>query len=346
MDNHFQAEFHSSERASVPPSPFKRTVNFPGGSPGLLMQTPMRHGRDSPSIYEDDNRIKSGDRRSSSRYKRSNDPNIERGQGVTWKNSPTWPAPVPNGFIPFQHGPPAPGFHSSIQHFPPPSLFGARPYMDINQTGIPYHMHEVADRFTGHSHPFGWHHPADDSCPPQMQGWDGSNSFYGDKSQGYVRPDWDQNRHLVGGRGWALNAEMWRGQSVNMNPELSANQEVADESRGAYSSLQPKGDVDHLQHVSGDADQLKQYNDPPDEKSKDASIETKVGRTSLPYKRLNDNGQTLSTYLSRIEISADLTYPELYKDIMNILAAGNSTGMYSSSVDENAKVLFYFDSLL
>lgn len=338
IDNHFQADFHNCERVSVPPSPFKGTVNFPGSSPGhLLSQPPMRHGRDSPSIYEDDNRIKSVDRRSSSRYKRNNDANIERGQGVTWKNNPTWPAPVPNGFIPFQHGPPAPGFHSGIQHFPPPSLFGARPYMEINQTGIPYHMHEVADRFTGHGNPFGWHHSADDSCPPQMQGWDGSNSFYGDKSQVYVRPDWDQNRHLVGGRGWALNAEMWKGQSASMNVELSVNQEVADESRGEYSSQPPKGEGDHLQHVSGDASHLKQYNDPPDDKSIEASIETKIGRTSIPCKRLNNDNQSLSTYLSRVEISADLMHPELYKDITNILTAGNSTGIYSASMEENAK---------
>lgn len=176
-ENHFQADF---QHVSVPPSPFKRAGNFSGGSPGhILSQPPMRHGRDSPSLYEDDNRNKSGDRRSNSRYKR-NDPNIERGQGMPWKNGPAWPAPVPNGFIPFQHGPPAPGFHSSIQHFPPPSLFGARPYMD---SGIPYHMHEVAERFTGHGHPFGWHHPAEDACPPQMQGWDASNSIFGDKSQ-------------------------------------------------------------------------------------------------------------------------------------------------------------------
>ncbi|XP_020595881.1 uncharacterized protein LOC110035896 [Phalaenopsis equestris] len=336
-DNHLQADFHNSERVSVPPSPFKRTVNFPGGSPGhLRSQTPMRQGRESPSIYEDDNRIKSGDRRSTSRHKRNNDPNIERGQGVTWKNSSAWPAPVPNGFIPFQHGQPAPGFHSGIQHFPP-SLFGARPYMEMNQTGIPYHMHEVADRFTAHGHPFGWHHPADDSCPPQMQGWDGSNSFYGDKSQVYVRPDWDQNRHLVGGRGWALNAEMWRGQPGNMSVELSVNQEGADESRGAHCSLQPKTEVDRLQHLSGDASQLKQYTAPPNDKSVEASIETKLAKTSLPYQGLNNNSQSLSVYLSRLEISADLVYPELYKDIRNILTAGNSTVICTSSMDENTK---------
>lgn len=336
-DNHSQADFNNSERVSVPPSPFKRTTNFPGGSPGHpLSQTPMRHGRDSPSIYEDENRMKSVDRRSSSRFKRINDPNVERGQGVTWKNSPTWPAHVPNGFIQFQPGPPAPGFHSGIQHFPPSSLFGARPYMDINQTGIPYHMNEGADRFAGHGHPFGWHHPADDSCHPQMQGWDGSNSFYGDKSQLYVRPDWDHNGHLVGGRGWpSLNAEMWRGQSPSMTAEFSVNQEVADESRGAYSSLQPKSEVNHLQHVSDDAILSKQYKDPPDDKSvaAAASIKTKLGKTS--YKRLDNSCHSLIAYLSRVEISSDLMHPELYKDVRNILTAGNS-------IEENAEVPFIF----
>ncbi|KAI0492007.1 hypothetical protein KFK09_026272 [Dendrobium nobile] len=338
MDSHFKADFHNSERFSVPPSPFKRTVNFPGSSPGhLLSQPPMRHGRESPSIFEDDNRIKSGDRRPTSRYKRNNDPNIERGPGLTWKNNPTWPAPVPNGFMPFQHGPPAPGFHSGMQHFPPPSLFGARPYMELNQSGIPYQMHEVADRFTSHGHPFGWHHPVDDSGPPQMQGWDGSNALYGDKSQVYMRPDWDQNRNLVGGRGWASNAEMWKGQSASMNVEFSVNQEVADESRGAYSSLQPKNEADHLQHVSDDVTHLKQYNDPPDGKSIGASVDTKLGRSSIPSKSLKNNSEFLSAYLSRDEISAELTHPELYKEIENILTARKSTGIYATSMVENAK---------
>lgn len=287
----------------------------------------MRHGRDSPSIYEDDNRLKSMDRRSSSRFKRINDPNVERG---TWKNNPTWPTHVPNGFIPFQPGPPAPGFHSGIQHFPPSSLFGARPYIEINQSGIPYHMNEAADRFTVHGQPFGW---------------DGSNSFYGDKSQLYARPDWDHNGHLVGGRGWAMNAEMWRGQSPSMPAEFSVNQEVADESRGAYSSLQTKSEVDHLpKHVSDDAIHLKQYNDPPDDKSIAASIKTKPVKTS--YKRLSNNRHSLLTYLSRLEISSDLMHPELYKDVRNILTAGNPTGMYSTSMEKDAEVSFIFDVLL
>ncbi|KAK8956154.1 hypothetical protein KSP40_PGU018675 [Platanthera guangdongensis] len=330
-ENHFQADF---QHVSVPPSPFKRAANFSGSSPGhILSQPPMRHGRDSPSLYEDDNRIKSGDRRSNNRYKRNNDPNIERGQGMAWKNGPAWPAPVPNGFIPFQHGPPTPGFHSGIQHFPPPSLFGARPYMD---SGIPYHMHEVAERFTGHGHPFGWHHPAEDACPPQMQGWDASNSIFSDKSQSYGRPGWDQNRHLVGGRGWELNPEMWKGQNSSINTEFPAPQDPADEST-VHSNLKNKSEVDQLQHVSGDAVHLKQCVDPPDTKSAEVSTDTELRKTLLISKKLDNNIQCLSSYLSKIDISVDLVHPELYKDIKNILMAGNSTVISDASMDEKAK---------
>ncbi|KAK8935806.1 hypothetical protein KSP39_PZI013622 [Platanthera zijinensis] len=330
-ENHFQADF---QHVSVPPSPFKRAANFSSSSPGhILSQPPMRHGRDSPSLYEDDNRIKSGDRRSNNRYKRNNDPNIERGQGMAWKNGPAWPAPVPNGFIPFQHGPPTPGFHSGIQHFPPPSLFGARPYMD---SGIPYHMHEVAERFTGHGHPFGWHHPAEDACPPQMQGWDSSNSIFSDKSQSYGRPGWDQNRHLVGGRGWELNPEMWKGQNASINTEFPAPQDPADESI-VHSNLKNKSEVDQLQHVSGVAVHLKQCVDPPDTKSAEVSTDTELRKTLLISKKLDNNIQCLSSYLSKIDISVDLVHPELYKDIKNILMAGNSTGISDASMDEKAK---------
>ncbi|PKA58955.1 hypothetical protein AXF42_Ash001048 [Apostasia shenzhenica] len=341
-DSHFQAEMKNNEHASVGQSPFKRTGHFPGSSPGhLLPQPPVRHGVDSPS-YDDDSRIKSGDRRSSSRYRRGNDSNTERGQGMAWKNGPTWNSTVQNGFIPFQHGPPAPGFPSSIPHFPPPSLFGARPYVEMNQSGIPYHMHDVADRFPGHGHPFGWHHPVDDSCPPQLQGWDG-NSLFGDKSQLYGRPNWDPNRHLTGGRGWELNAELWKGQNANMSPEISAPQkELAEESRGANACLESHSDVDHLEHVPDDATPMKRYNDPQnprDNNSLEVSLGKKFEKTSLPLKKAKDDNRILCNYLAKIEISDELVHPDLYKQLSGLLSTvGGSAGIDNTPNDADSKI--------
>ncbi|KAH0448746.1 hypothetical protein IEQ34_022546 [Dendrobium chrysotoxum] len=332
MENNSQADLQMPEGASASPSLFKRTNHFPASSPGHLIPQPPRRAMDNSSTYEDDMRITSGDCRSNGRY-RSCDPNMERAQGGAWKNGPNWSAPLPNGFIPFQPGHPAPGF--TMQHFPPP-LFGSRPYVEINQTGIPYHMHEVADRFPGQGHPFGWHHHVDDSCPPQIHGWDGGNSLFGDKSQVYRRPDWNRNRHLIGGRGWELNAEILKGQSSSI-AEFSSPQEQTDESRGAYPNLESNSGVENLRHASDAAAHVKQLNDPPDNKSVEACLETKLKRTSQFQKKFSGDSLNLYNYFSKIEISADLMHPELYKEVKDLLASVNFTDIYNVSKDEDAK---------
>ncbi|XP_020694807.1 zinc finger CCCH domain-containing protein 13 isoform X2 [Dendrobium catenatum] len=334
MENNSQADLQMPEGASASPSPslFKRTNHFPASSPGHLVPPPPRRGMDNSSTYEDDMRITSGDCRSNGRY-RSCDPNMERAQGGAWKNGLNWSAPLPNGFIPFQHGHPSPGF--TIQHFPPP-LFAARPYPEINQTGIPYHIHEVADRFPGQGHPFGWHHHVDDSCPPQIHGWDGGNSLFGDKLQAYRRPDWNRNRHLTGGRGWDLNAEILKGQSSSI-AEFSSPQEQTDESKGAYPNLESNNGVENLRSASDVAAHVKQLNDPPDNKSVEACLETKLKRTSQFGKKFSGDSLNLCNYFSKIEISADLLHPELYKEVKDLLASVNFTDIYNVSKDEDAK---------
>ncbi|KAK8939701.1 hypothetical protein KSP40_PGU020729 [Platanthera guangdongensis] len=328
-DNQFQADFHT-EPASVILEPFKRVNHFPGRSPGqLIPQSSMIHVMTNPSICEDDMRIKPGDCRSNSHH-RNCDSNIEKGQRMDLRTGPTWSAPNLNGFIPFQQRPPAPKFYPSVQHFPP-SLFGARPHMEMNQTRIHYNVHEVADRFPGEHNYSGWHHPIDNSVLPQMNEWDGNSSPFGCKSQPYGRSDWNQNRHLMGSLG-----ETWKGQNPNMF-EIPSPREVGDESRNVYPSLESNSEVDHFVHASHAAAQTKQLSDPPYNKSKEASAESKLNSFSQLPKILRDDSKYFCSYLSKIEISTDLIHPELYKEITNLLTSVNSTTIYNVSKDEGAK---------
>ncbi|KAG0454734.1 hypothetical protein HPP92_024026 [Vanilla planifolia] len=312
------------EHVSVSQSPFKRSGHFSSTSPvHIPAQPPVRHSIESPSIYADESRIKSADRRSNGHSRRIIDPNIERGQqGMAWKNGPTWPSAVPNGFIPFQHGPPAHGFHSALQQFPPPSLFGARPYIEMNQSGFPY-MHE-SDRFSGHGHPFGWH-PTDDSCPPQLQGWDANNPLFGDKSKVHVRPDWDPNRHLLGGRGWDLNTEMWKGQNPNLNVESSAAHEMVEKPWTSFPGMLSKsnGEEEHLQLAQDGTTHLKQLSNSPDNNSRETTLEIEHEKAHLPGKTINDDRQNLCNYLSKIDVTFDLVPPELCEEIRSLLLPCN-----------------------
>lgn len=333
MDSNSQADLRISNRASASPSLFKPN-HFSGSSPAdLLPQPPMRRRMNGPSAYDDGMRVRSGDRRSNSQQRRNCGQNMERGQGAAWKNGPIWPGPLANGFIPFRHGPPAPGF--SMQGFSPLSLFGARPYMEMNRPGVPYHMHEIANQFSCQVHPFAWHHPVDVSCLSQMNGWDGVNSRFGDNSQVFGGPDWNQNKHLIGGQ--ELNAEMLKGPSSTM-AEFSSPPELTNGSMVAYPSLESNSKVENFQHASNAAAHVKQLNNPPpDNKTIESCTETKPKWAPQFQKKLDGDRLNLFNYLSRIEISEDLTHPELYKEVKDILAPVNSAGIYNVSKNEEAK---------
>lgn len=306
---------------------------LPSRSPSLPPLPPFRHGLDSPSVLtpsEDDARG-TADRKSNNRFRRTGDPSMGRGQGNAWKGVPTWPSPVSNGFIPFQHGLPPGGFHAVMQQFPAP-LFGVRPSMELNHPGISYPIHDT-DRFSGHVRPFGWRAPTDDSFPHHLHGWDGNNGVFGDESQIYGRAEWDQNRHLSN-RGWEIDAEMWKGQNGNVM-ELPSS----------------KGEPDYSAHVSSDEHgsvhsghrYQSEKNLPEDclpgstEKRSDITSTPKVAAEESPkiiLEKTPEDSKISSSassdiccaYLSMLDISADLTSPELYKQFMSMLGKeGNIT---------------------
>ncbi|KAF2293376.1 hypothetical protein GH714_001084 [Hevea brasiliensis] len=147
------------------------------------------------------------------------DPNMGRGQGNAWRGAPNWPSPLPNGYIPFQHGPPHGGFQAMMPQFPSPPLFGVRPSMEINHSGIPYHIPD-ADRFSSHLWPLRWQNMMDGSGPSHMHGWDRNNGVFRDESHVCGGTEWDQNRHPMNGRGWENTADIWKGQNGDANMDL------------------------------------------------------------------------------------------------------------------------------
>ncbi|KAF6173041.1 hypothetical protein GIB67_006417 [Kingdonia uniflora] len=288
-------------------------------SSSLLPPPPLfRSGADNNSSVlgssEDDNRG-----RPNNRYKRGADSNMGRGQGNNvWRGVPNWASPIPNGYIPFPHGPPPAGFHPMMQQFSAPPMFGVRPSVELNPSGVPYHISD-GDRFSGHVRPFGWRNPGD-----ELHGWDGNNNMFGDESHMHGRQDWDHNRHMMNGSGWGEAGDMWKGQSlVNMEVVPSAPQKddslkaPADELWSGHSVKRLRGQPSSREesieiNLSDETLPAKDISEMP--------VQTLPEKPSEPFKTLNDNShQFCQLYLSKLDISVDLTNPELYEQCMSLL---------------------------
>lgn len=324
-------------------SPYAKSIHLPGNSKSLP-PPPFRTGVDSSAVsgpLEEDRS------KSNNRYKRAGDTNMGRMQVNSWKGVPNWPSPVANGFIPFQHGPHPVGFHPMMQQFPAPPMFGVRPSMELNHAGVPYHIAD-ADRFPSHGRPFGWRNPVDDSCPPSLHGWDPSNGIYGDESHMYGRLDWDHNRNLASGRGWETSGDMWKGQNDGVSMELpsaphkddNSMRTPADEAWAGRSGQQQFGyeqNQPDLQVANIETIQLNTIK----EKERSKAPET------IPEKKPNnpetskDNHHLWHVYLSKLDVSADLTYPELYNQCTSLMDKEQS-----KAVDEDASKVLYAEEVI
>ncbi|KAK1285113.1 hypothetical protein QJS10_CPB20g01996 [Acorus calamus] len=371
VENPASDELSQSElpNESIPASSssFIRAGFFPNDSPGHLPPplTPMSHGIDNPSVFgsfDEDTRSQAGERKSNNRYKRSGDLNAGRGQ--SWKGVPNWPPPLANGFLPFLHGPPPGGFHP-VQQFAATSLFGVRASMDLNHTGVSYHMHE-ADRFSGHGRPFGWRTQADE----HMHGWGGSNGVFGDEAHVYGRPDWDQNRHLMSNRGWEMSTEMWKVQNGNINMKFSTRQEESVHSAHISAGEGWTVQAGHHQRIErGQPDCLLAENieimrstDAPSmknitESSPALDAEKKSETTDVSENSPDDSPPFWSAYVSKLDISLDLALPDLYEQCLSLLnkddSAGDSNGsnhvssedkMFRAKSSTAALISYFFPS--
>ncbi|OMO88383.1 hypothetical protein CCACVL1_08418 [Corchorus capsularis] len=295
------------------------------GNSSLIPQPPgYRAGIGSPSfmgsLEDDNNRINIG-----GRYKRSGDMNAGRGQANAWRGAPNWPSPVPNGFIPFQHGPPHGGFQAMMPQFPSPSLFGVRPSMEINHAGIPYHIAD-AERFSNHLRPIGWQNMMDGSGPAHLHGWDGNSVVFRDEAHMYGGPEWDQSRHPMNGRGWDTSSDVWKGQ--NGDVELPATSQKEDHPVQA-----PLDDIDDGQehkrsqhensHIVGQVKSLETRSNVISRAKESSRSLPEITHEKAPdsTKKSSDDGGAhyCQVYLSKLDISTELAGSELYDQCMSLM---------------------------
>ncbi|EEF48953.1 hypothetical protein RCOM_1579370 [Ricinus communis] len=302
------------ETTSVDSSFYNR--NSQSNSTLLPPSSAFRGGVGSPSFLgslEEDGRINTG-----KRYMRGGDPNLGRGQGNAWRGAPNWSSPVPNGYIPFQHGPPH-GYQAMMPQFPSPRLFGVRPSMEINHPGIPYHISE-ADRFSAHLRPLGWQNMMDGSGPSHMHGWDGNNGVFRDEAHIYGGSEWDQNRHPINGRGWESNADIWKGQNGDVNLDLPSTSLKED-----FPAQAPVDDIS-----AGQGGQRSQ-NENIHLGVAAKTVETKIA--VIPSTKELSNPST-KTIHEKLDISIELADPELYNQFTSLLNIE-----HGATVDADAAML-------
>ncbi|XP_057951615.1 uncharacterized protein LOC131146213 [Malania oleifera] len=290
-------------------------------------QSAFRSGVDSPSLrgsLEDDVRG------NSSIHYRTGD---VRGHVNALKGVSNWSSPLPNGFIPFQHGPPHGGFQGMLPPFSSP-LFGVRPALEINQSGIPYHIPH-ADRFSSHLRPIGWPHMVDSPGPSHLHGWDGHNDVFRGESRMYGGPEWDQNRNSMNGRGWETSADMWKGQNGDVNMEsVSASQKddypvrpSADDELPGLVDQKSQSEINHhgVQVVSVGT---KRSTGSPSKEISVSPPKSAHEKTPEPSK-ISTHGDSnfCLAYLSKLDISAELVRPELYKQCVSLLDLGQGANV-------------------
>lgn len=319
-------------------SPFIR-----GGSSATKSSLPpppvLRSGVDNLfGCSEDESRGKP-----SNRHKRTGDPNLGRFQGNSgnsWKGITNWHSPVANGYMPFQHGPPPVGFPPMMQQFPAPPVFGIRTPMEMSHPGLPYHLPN-ADRYTGHGHPIGWRIPMNDSCGPSLHAWDPTNPVFGDEAHFYGRSDWDQYTTMSRSQSWEAN-DMWKGPngSASVEPPSASQKEdnsaqgLGDDALTGQSALQVQSeqrqpDLEVESKAISQLSEAVEKNTPEDPKTsgKEASSQSKLLRRDGPH--------YCHVYLSKLDISADLTEPELYNQCTGLLLANQNM-----ITDDASKILF------
>lgn len=304
------------------------------GNASLIPPLPaFRAGLDRPFMnsLEDDVRDSSN-----SRYRRISDPGFGRGHANSWRGVPNWSSPVPNGFVPFQHGPAHGGFQAIMPQFPSQPLFGVRPPMDVNHAGIPYHIPD-ADRFPGHLRPLGWQNMMDGTGPSHLHGWDGNNGVFRDDPHMYGGSDWDRNRHSTNSRSWESGSETWKEQNGDLKKDLpspvhkdaSVPSEVDDGL--AEQDIQISQDEQNQDGFQDKAPEIKL----PSLSAPKAALKvlSTTAVEKVPEASEIDNASLFSRfYLSKLDISGELALPELLDKCICLLSVDKK-----ESVDADAQ---------
>ncbi|XP_075485693.1 uncharacterized protein LOC142525318 [Primulina tabacum] len=323
-------------------SPFTRSSHLSGSSMSFRPLPSLRTGVDSllmSGSIEDDSRFKWN-----SRHRRSGgDPNLGRIQASPWRGIPSWPSSVPNGFMSFPRPPPPVSFHSVMQPFPAPAMFGIRPPLDSNHP-ILCHIPDT-DRFSGPVRPMGWHNPVDDSCNP-LHSWDASNAIFRDEAHSYGRPGWDHSRSLPGGRGWDSTGDLWKGPSNTVCLEMPSYDKENDFSLNidealAGPSIQQTQNEQFFSDEQAATNDVNQSTNDSEINPADAPIDNLEDTSNLAKISKKDVVPLCVVYLSKLDISADLTEPELFSQCRGFIDMDKSI---ISDIDD-LKILFLEEAI-
>ncbi|CAI9771798.1 unnamed protein product [Fraxinus pennsylvanica] len=298
-------------------SPFMRNGHLSDSFKSIPPSPLFKTGLDSPLILgsaEDDSRSKSNNHN-----RRISNPNLGRIQGNALRGVPNWPSPLVNGFVPFPHGPP---FHSAMQQFPGPPIFGVRSSMELNHPS-PYNM-PGADMFSGPGRPMGWRNPGDDSFPPPLYGWDSSSAVYGEESQIYGRPDWDHSRSLPSSQGWEARGDFWQGPYKTARMDMSSPDkendfpQIADEALVGQSIQQAQSKLTpHDKHSESTG--ISQSRDGLENNASEAPCNNPEETNDIAKISRKDDAFLCRFYFSKLDISDDLTESELFNKCTGFL---------------------------
>lgn len=304
------------------------------GNASLVPPPPtFRVGLDRPFMSSLDDDVRDS---SNARYRRISDPGFGRGPGNSWRGVPNWTSAVPNGFVPFQHGPTHGGFQAIMPQFPSQPLFGVRPPMDVNHAGIPYHLPD-ADRFPGHLRPLGWQNMMDGTGPSHLHGWDGNNSVFRDDPHMYGGSDWDRNRHPTNSRSWESGSETWKEQNGDLKKDLPSPAHKD----GLVPAEVDGGLAEHGTQISQDEQNQDSFHEKaPERKSPSVSTPSKAPLKPLATSTIEKVPDTATSdiaslfshfYLSKLDISEELTLPELHSQCMGLLRIDKSASIDAES---------------
>ncbi|XP_050375807.1 uncharacterized protein LOC126793355 [Argentina anserina] len=255
-------------------------------------------------------------------HKRANRPNAGSVHGNARKGLPNRPYPLVNNFTHFQHGPVSVGFNPLMHHYPAFPMYTARPLMDVNH---PVFSHDVPNtgRYFSHGHQYGWRNPFDNGLYPPLPGQDANNVATRPEAPAHGTFDWNHKAELIGDQQMETSADMLNGSIGGVNVELpsvshelkSAAYANEDETCLGLSWLQESQSDTHLdkgQKIEIGLDTVELAKEPCISKS----IAEKLPKHSEMPK--DEDGHFWLVYLSKLDISVELTHPELYNKCLTL----------------------------